>query len=596
MNPRRPAIAAAVAIVLLFGYLWDLRRTETAALQAMQDERVLFLLPSLVEEIIFQGEEGDIRVARDGAGGSWSIEAPRQLPANDVVIEAFLENLRGARRHALVDNRTPAETGLEPRRLAVTVTFQHERTGETLTRTLEFGDQPDDHSRIYARVLEEDVIFTVSDWVYRQSAKSLSDLRSTVVFPGDLARAGRFDVRQRRGTFTLEQTGSGPLGWIIDREEYDPVPVDRAIMERLLGNLSEARYLQIHDDVTTPSAQLGLEPPLVELLAGGEPVLAVGNRIEESERFLVRGPGGTIGVLPGSVVVDLLRPPVEWATKRFTWMGRDEIRRIHSVLGNTRFTLEREGAGEEWSFVEMPGVPVRQAAVADFLEGMENFRGLQLVRPELDEEEMARYGLLGESYQIRVTSADGEDQGFHFGRVDTREGNTYVLRLQDRSLWAVSARSQPLVYRYRRDFEERRIAPGLPDRTHHVEIVTPHGEMTFQRTQAAWRVTMPGERPTIVAPILVRTFLDAFESMEADSEMFSQDEYPPEISFRFYEEGARDPFLTAGVLMRSRSGNTILRVGERTVEVEADQIDLMDEALTDLLMGAKAEAEQSRAD
>lgn len=594
MNPLRPAIAAAVAIVLLFAYLWDLRRTETAALQAMQDERVLFLLPSLVHEITFHGDDGPIRAVHDRASGSWTIEEPRRLVANEVVIEAFLENLRGARRHALVDNRTPGEVGLDDPRRAVTVTFEHERTGEKVTRTLQFGDQPDDHSRIYARVLEDEHIFTVSDWLYRQAGKSLQDVRSTVVFDDEIATADRFDVHQRRGTFTLHRQDRSGLSWTIERAGLDPVPVDRAIMDRLLSNLSDARYLQIHDEVTSTTAELGLEPPLVELLADGGTVLSVGKRIEEAEQFLVAGPGGTIGVLPGSQVVDLLRPPVEWATKRFTWIPREEIRTIHSSLGNTRYTLEREEPGDEWFFTEMPGVPVRQSAVADFLEGMESFRGLQLVQPSLAEEEMLRFGLHSESYRVVVTSADGEEQGFHFGRVDTREGNTYVLRLQDRSLWAVTARSQPLVYRYRRDFEERRLAPGLPDRTDHVEIVTPHGEMTFQRTQAAWRVTMPGERPTLVPPILVRSFLQSFEEMEAESEMFSQDEYPAEMTFRFYEEAARDPFLTAGVLMRSRSGNTILRIGERTVEVGADQIDHMDEALTDLLMGAKAHADQAR--
>lgn len=597
MRPWRAAITALAAAILLGVYLWDLRRMETAAILAMQQERVLFMVPSLVSEIVFENEGETIRVVRVPDTQDWRITEPRDLPANEIILEAYLENLRGARRHALVDNMSPREVGLDNPVRTVTLTFADERTGDRRTRTLEFGSQPDDFSKVFARIREEGDIFTVSDWLFRQAGKSVNDLRGTSAVRTDLASTvTQLDINLRRTSYTLTRPDPTALEWTLKREGQEAIPADRGMTDRLLINLGGARFFEIHDDVTSTTAQLGLDPPLIEILAEEEPLLSIGNRVGELEQFIAKSADGTLGNLPGSHVIDLFRSPAEWGTRRFSWLPREAITEIRSVLGNTRFTLEKTDVG--WIFKEMPGVPVRQDAVAAFLEGIESFRGGQLILQELPEEDRLRHGLHQESYQIRLVDNEGEIHGFHFGRMDTREALTHVLRIQDNTLWSVPTRAQALVYRYRSDFEERRIFPDLTDRTDHIEIITPHGRMSFQKTAAAWRVTMPEERPTLVPPLMVRDFLDAFEDMEVQSEMIANEQFPAEITFRFYEEGVADPFLVAGLLMRSpSSGNTILRISgsglsTRSVEVNAEQIDMMDSTLTDLLVGAKTRAQQ----
>ncbi|MCC5876657.1 MAG: DUF4340 domain-containing protein [Candidatus Sumerlaeia bacterium] len=598
MKPWRAAIAALAAVILLSVYLWDLRRTETSAILAMQQDRVLFMVPGLVSEVAFHGDEGPVHVVRVDESDKWQMTSPSEIAANEIIIESYLENLRGARRHALVDHRTAEEVGLDNPRRTVSVTFADERTGEVRTRTLEFGSQPDELSKVYAWIREEGTIFTVSDWLYRQANKSFQDLRSTVAVPADITSATRLDIYLRRNSYTLSRPDSSSMEWMLTEEDRDPIPADRGMMDRLMANLGNARFFRIHDDVTTPTAQLGLAPPTLEIVADDETALSIGNRIGELEQFIAKSADGTIGDLPGSHVIDLFRSPAEWGTKRFSWIPRSEITEIHSVLGNTRFTLKRGDDG--WFFREMPGVPVRQEAVTQFLEGVESFRGSQLLSATVAEEDRLRHGLHDESYKIRLVDGDGNEHGFHFGRIDTREAMTHVYRIQDGTLWSVPSRTQGLVYRYRSDFEERRVLPGLASRADHIEIITPHGKMSFQRTPAAWRVTMPGERPTLVPPSMMLDFLDAFEDMEIQAEMIANDQIPPEITFHFYEQDMDEPFLTAGVLMRSQStGNTILRVksdGEpvRAVEINAEQVGFMDDSLTKLLVGAKARAEQDR--
>jgi hypothetical protein len=598
VTPWRPLITAVVALALLGVYLWDLRTTETRAILAIQQERVLFLVPSLASELAFAGPDGEVRLVRDPDSRSWNIVEPRALPANDIVVDAFLENLRGARRHALVDSVGEEGMGLANPRRSVTVTFEEERSGRIVTRTLDFGRQPDEFSKVFARVRGEDTAFTVSDWLYRQSGKSLNDVRGMDAVPADVASATSLEVRQRRGTFRLTRPNASSVDWTLEEEGRDPLPTDRGMMDRFLVNLSSATFLHIHDDITSTSAQLGFEPPLIDIIADGQPLLSVGNRIGQLEQFHVRTPGGTVGDMAGSHIIDLFRPPTEWSTRRFVWTPRTDVRSIECILGNTRFTLELvEG---EWIFREMPGVPVRQQAVTAFLDGIESLRGTQLLRQSVPSEEYLRHGLHEESYQVRVVDASGAVQGFHFGRTDTREALTHLLRIQDGSLWTIPTRSNALVYRYRADFEERRVLPGMASRTDHVEIVTPHGRMNFQRTPSAWRVTMPGERPTLVPPLLVNDFLNAFEDLEIQSEMISNDQIPAEIAFHFHERDGDAPFFSAGVLMKSRStGNTILRISraghaDRAVEITEEQIGLMDNALTELLLAAKARAEQER--
>jgi hypothetical protein len=595
MKLWRPVVAAVVAAGLFGLYTWDLRATEMAALREQRRQRVLFVKPELVARVTF--EEGERRaVVERTAGGLWLMTEPEKRPANDDIVEAFLENLRGARRQAELEEGAAraVDFGSSPRR--VVIEYRDEETGQPMRRTLEFAPVADqDAPRVHARLAEEPGVFTVSDWLYRQAGKGPGELRSNRVVAGQAAEWDRLEIATRRGaeSFALVRDPADSTRWNVAMADGRTLPADRTIVDRLLGNLTSMRFGSVADQVTSTAVELGLAPPVAEVRSAGGPLLAVGMAIPGKEVLVARGQDGTIGTIPAGVVADLFRSPMEWGSKRFVWFDRSAMEEIRVSAASSQFTLLREGG--RWIFAEMPGVPVRQDSVDSLVEGLLGFTAIRLLATNVSDEDARARGILPETYKLIVRSPSGEEQGFHFGRTDTREGNTFVLRLQDRTLWAISFRQQHTVYRNRRELEERRIAPDLAARTTYFEIETPHAAAQFRRTGAAWQVTIPGEKPTLMRPLLVTGFLEAFQALESESEMLTPTEIPPEITFRFFEREGGPLVLRAGVVSRSRTtGNTYFGVEGRMLEVPASQVEAMDQALTDLLIGAKADAEGMR--
>lgn len=590
----RPFLAMVTAAVLFAVYLWDVERTERGILEEFQELRLLFFEPSQVRRVAFgTGAEAVVVERLGGTGNPWRIVAPKEAPADDAVINGYLENLRGAKRHGRFVADDPGEYGLDAPQFTVAVTFAAE--GGPETRTIEFGKQPGEFGRLYARLAEDpEDGFTVSEWVLRQSMKGFGDVRDRSLVPDDFPAAEQLTITNRRDDFEIQKV-EATARWIVQTGQGVPLPADRSLLDRFFSTMGAANMIRVLDEPTSTTAQLGLDAPRAQLQAGGRLLLTVGAPIPRREQFIVETGDGTIGVIPGSMVADLFRSPTEWGTKRVVWIGREEIQQIETSSGSTRMMLMRT-EDDGWIFPSMPSRPVRHDAVEEFLSNIKNLGTTRLVRGQLAVEDEERYGIVPEAFTLRVTGADGREQGATFGATDTREGFTYLLRLQDRSLWEVPLRLQGTVFRFVRDLEERRLVPGVVDHTDRLEMEISGNVLTFEKTPAAWRVRIPGQRPVLVPNQLMEGFLYGFEGLEVESEMISPARLPSQVTFRFYEAGDNKPFAETELLTRSQTTRKALfSVDGRQVEVSAEAFDAMDEAMASLLATAQMQAGQAPA-
>ena len=583
MKLYRPILAILAAIALFVFYQWDVERVETSRMADLQGQRVLFQDPLQAVVLEFQSEKGTVRLERDDPTSRWQITTPVEAPANESIVNAYLENLRGAKRQARFPAEDLPQYGLDSpaRQVALTTEAGDGRK----TQNLLFGSQPAEFGNVYALVEGEEEIFTVSEWLYNQSAKTVRDLRDRSILQENIARATSYTVETPRHQFRLEREGQTSTDWRLVRENAPPIPADRTIVDRLQSTLSQGSFLQVIDDPTTPVAQLGFERPALVFKTNEEEIVSLGSRVPETEQFYAQA-AGRLGIVSAGLFADFFRHPLEWGTKRFVWMEQEEIQQIETQSGDNQMTLMKQDDG--WILVESPGVEVRKDRLQDFIDGLLSFSAVGLVKPYLSPDAYIDYGIVDQSYRVKVTNADGSNQGFRFGRGDSQRGVIYALREQDSSLWEVDFRAQKRVYKFRSDLEERRMIPNLAERTHRLELETEEGVISLERTASAWELKLPEKSPLVISSPQVQAMLRAFEGLEVRSELYTRDQKTGDLAFRLYEKDSSQPYRTLELIAKEEDTVQFQTQG-KIVEVSRRQYEPLEQMIAQLVLLSRQE-------
>lgn len=588
MNQFRPIAAMLAAIALFAFYLLDVNQVERGVLRELQSQQVLFNDPTRAVAIEFDNEKGFIRLERESVGASWRIVEPKTGNADNAIINAYLENLRGARRQARFGAKNLEQYGLATPNRAVRITFDTDegvKTHEVL-----FGVQPARFGNVYTKIAGEDEVFTVSEWFYRQSGKSLEDVRDRAVVQINPSTVLEYRIETRRSLFTVDRKSETTAEWTLRLQGRQPIPADRSVIERLQMSLGQGTFLRLYDDPTTSTEELGFTDPALRLEMDGEEALVLGKPLPGREQFYARGSAGRIGAVSAGLFADFFRQPLEWGTKRMVWMPTSSIQEIRTSTGTSVMNLLRTDEG--WKFESMPDVLVRQDEVEHLLAALADFRAVSLIDADIPEDKIAEYGLFDESYRLIAKGADGESQGFRFGRTDSREGVTYTLREQDNSLWLINVRSQSGVYKITRDLIESRLVPDLVERAKRFAVETPDGTVVGEKQASMWSITLPNTPPALVQRAQVLPLLAAFQDLETESTMYTRDHLPPIFTISFHDED--DELLFEGSLVDRKQTGVFFRIDNRRVEVSARKFEVFDSELARLLLTAKATLERNQ--
>ncbi len=591
MKLHRPIIAMLSAVVLFLFYLWDVDHVERARLGSLQNQQVLFEDPHSVIGLVFTNEKGTFAVERtDKVLSGWMMTQPVEKPADGAIVDAYLENLRGAKRQAEFDLTDGGDYGFGKANRSVLIRIK-QADGTIAERHITFGKQPVAFGPVYTKMDDDRKGFTVSEWFYRQSAKDSDSLRDKTIVRVDAGKSLKFRIETRNGGFELERAEPTTNEWFLLREGKKSIPADRSMVDRQLVTLLTARFVSIDDNPTTSSAELGLDHPTLKLLAGDTELVRLGEPIVGKEQLFARSSDGTVGVVTGSQFFNFMRPPVEWGTKRFVWTKKDNVQQVETMSGNAGLNLLWDG--KQWIFADMPGVAVHKERAERFFSDLLAFSATQLVREDLPKEEWDKYGIVDEGYRVIVTEKGGLTQGFRFGITDSKEGITYVLREQDQSLWKIDVRTQGVIYKFRADLEDRRLFTDLVERTARLDIMVGKDTVSFIKNGDTWKAALPGQKPSVVPTGHVLGFLSAFEDLEEQSELLGGRRPEPQATFLFYEDGAPKPFTTVELMSKSTKADApLLGVGSRLIEVDMQQLRLMDSEMVKLLMAAGGQQER----
>lgn len=495
MNLRKP-LFAALAAVLMFG-LWfaDRAITRSARLAEIAGSRLIPFDAMDARDLSIENDHG--RFAFERRGDDWWMTEPVEVLADRTQIVALIDNLHASKMLDPFRADSLAPYGLDDPSPVVVV--RGTLDGGEVERTVMFGGDSPHPARIYAMTDGSDDVAMVGNWMRAKAGQGLDALRDKALLRFDKGNVESFAVAASGKTLTVKRSEKFAAPWEVVETG---APASPALVDRVLSSLSAGRAVRVEDNPTTPRAQLGLDPPFAEMrieLTEGERTLRIGSRVADANEFFAESseqPG--VCTVAARSVADVLLPPTEWTSAQLVWHRPEDFVRIETTAGSGSMAMVRDASGG-WIFEDAPGVPVHAEELATFLANLSAIAGTKRETGWTGtDEERRRFGFREGTYRVEIETKDGARAGFVQGRTDTVEGITWLNRVQDDTVWSLPAEQLHLVVKFRRDLEDRRVAPDFAAKTAAIRLAFHEGESAAQ--SIVLRVEKSGEIWRLIAP------------------------------------------------------------------------------------------------
>lgn len=319
------------------------------------------LFPRRVERLRIESGGTAVECRRDGA--VWRLAEPIEGPADTAAVNRILD---GFERLPLTDVVTAAERedrgltwrdyGLDVPRAKLTFSGNGSALQLSVGRTGPMGG-------LYLRTGESpDVLVTTTNLLALIPA-SATALRDRTLFPGDMTRLRRFDLRRASGFVRLERDEQGR--WML--RQPVSAPAAPAWVTSLREELAAARVEEfIQDGAAGEAASYGFEERAVEIgleyADSDQPalVLQLGRTLERNPALVyARFRRGTAVYAISSSWVALANMPLdEMRDRRLVALRPDEVAAVELERDGRRMELRREG--ERWQIT----APVKAEADA----------------------------------------------------------------------------------------------------------------------------------------------------------------------------------------------------------------------------------------
>jgi hypothetical protein len=234
MDPKR-LIVGALLLLGLSGALWWSNKQEPGKDKSAEDAPKILEIP--------QDQITKIEIRRMGAdpvvlvkGDSWTLQSPKQLPADADAVNALVSTLAVLSSDRLVDEKVAdfAPYGLKSPVLTVVVSRKDGKT-----HTLYFGDSAPSGSSAYARVEGEQRLFTVVTATKAAFEKTWRDLRDKRLLPFDSEKLTRVELG------AIEFGKNNANAWTILKPKA--LRADNFAAEELVRKLKDARMEVTND-------------------------------------------------------------------------------------------------------------------------------------------------------------------------------------------------------------------------------------------------------------------------------------------------------------------------------------------------------------
>lgn len=260
MSFRTTGILAGILVVLFaVVYFGDVKRSEKKKEAEERESKVLAVEPDSIREIILK--PSGIHLVKEN--GEWTITEPIRTPADKTAVEGVIGTFRWAKRYRTVaqDSVNFADFGLEPPRYEMILV--HDKGSDTLR----LGDKTPTGSYVFARMNQENRVFTTTTSLLSHAQKTLYNLRDKRVLPFERDKVTKLVLHNPNGDFEVEKEGDK---WKL-RKPVETL-ADRYKIDDILSRIRNARAREFVEEEPKELEQYGLHRPTfrVDLFLGEE--------------------------------------------------------------------------------------------------------------------------------------------------------------------------------------------------------------------------------------------------------------------------------------------------------------------------------------
>ncbi len=222
----------------------------------VRDKAILNFTDEDVQRFSLVRSDGTISLSRKD--GQWVIEQPGNYPADGPTVRSFLSTLRTMRAIDFPnDNPTDLSPyGLDAPRLRVVLFLGKDQAEK---HVLIGGENPEKKSEIYVQTSGVPTIYTVSDWVWRDLNKNLTDFRDKLVLAYNADQVRTVEIGRGDGT-NFRLVAKEKDQWAVEGVEGKPAT---SLIRQWLQDIHDLRGYEIAADEPTDLAAYGLDKPLL---------------------------------------------------------------------------------------------------------------------------------------------------------------------------------------------------------------------------------------------------------------------------------------------------------------------------------------------
>ncbi len=230
----------------------------------VRDKAILNFTDDEVQRFSLVRSDGTISLSRKD--GQWVIEQPGHYPADGPTVRSFLSTLRSMRATDFPDDQPTnlSPYGLDQPRLRVVLFLGKDQAEK---HVLLGAENPEKKNEIYVQTSGLPTIYSVSDWVWRDLNKNLTDFRDKLVLAYDTDQVRVVEVSRGDGT-SFRLVAKDKDQWAVEGTEGKPAT---STIRQWLQDIHDLRGYEIAADEPGDLAAFGLDKPMLSVrLVGAE--------------------------------------------------------------------------------------------------------------------------------------------------------------------------------------------------------------------------------------------------------------------------------------------------------------------------------------
>lgn len=321
---QKKTMIALVVLLMSLGVVsyWDEFKTAKEERQEKEKNRPLQFMVEDVREFLFESHDGDstTKVALIKSEGEWRFKEDLQLKANGSTVEGILKTLSDYKFQRELDVNRAKEYGLtEPRRSIAFLT----RDGQRFA--IDVGDNTPVGYYVYFSV-NGDNVYSGPQYLVQSTARKAIDFRDRKLadFSSDAVESVDYNVG---GAKLLKLVREDGLFKLITRSSMS---ADQAVVEDFFDSIKNAEVKEFIDDAGKDfvknyfSANDRVE---ITLHIKGENPIEL-EMAEVDNRFWVRKPDGSFGLLPDHYVRKLVKRVIDFRDRRILQIEAGEVNKL----------------------------------------------------------------------------------------------------------------------------------------------------------------------------------------------------------------------------------------------------------------------------